>query len=134
MIASIPISLLLLGGVFSGVRSKVERTGPPQPARAKNCEILFIDGEESNRQYEVLGRIHIWITRNKITRETGTKVETAQPEFRKQACKLGADAVMINSKTISHSGEFKLLYLRGEAVRFTDQQVAPNAEADISRN
>ena len=78
MIASIPISLLLLGGVFSGVRSKVERTGPPQPARAKNCEILVIDGEESNRQYEVLGRIHIWITRNKITRETGTKVETVR--------------------------------------------------------
>ena len=121
MTAAMLLSLLLLGGLFSGVRSKVDRTGPPRPARGKNCEISFLDGEKPNRPHEVLGRIQIWVTRNKITRETDTKVEAAQPEFRKQACKLGAEAVVINSKTVSHSGEFKLLYLRADAVRFTDQ-------------
>jgi uncharacterized protein YbjQ (UPF0145 family) len=44
--------------------------------------------------------------------------EEAEPEMRKQACKLGAEGVVVVHQTVSHSGEFKLLYVKAEAVRF----------------
>ena len=43
--------------------------------------------------------------------------EDAIPEFRKQACQLGATAVIVLQQTFSRSGEFKLLYVKGNAVR-----------------
>lgn len=113
------VAIALAGGLFSGVRSKVERTGPSRPAREKNCEIQFVQQKAPERAHEVLGRIHVWIRRNKLTMGRRAVYEEAEPEFQKQACQLGADALVVVQQTISHSGEFKLLYVKADAIRFT---------------
>jgi hypothetical protein len=113
------LGVFLAIGIFSGVRSTVERKGAPHPARGKNCTIQFAVEEGSERPYEIVGVIQVYVRRNKITMGRKGTYEEAVPEFEKQACKLGADAVIIRQQTISHSGEFKLLYVKGDAVAFT---------------
>ena len=113
------LAALLVVGVFSGVRSTVERKGPARPALPKDCGVEFVDAKTTSRPHEVLGTIQVYVKRNKITMGQKAEFEEAKPEFRKQACKLGADGVIVLQQTISHSGEFKLLYVKGDAVRFT---------------
>jgi hypothetical protein len=112
---------ILAADLFSGVRSTVEKKGPVRPARAKDCAIEFVNGKTSERPHEVLATIQVYVRRNKITMGQKAEYEEAKPEFRKQACKLGADGLMVLQQTVSHSGEFKLLYVKGEAVHFTDK-------------
>ena len=113
------LGVLLAIAIFSGVRSTVERKGAPHAARGKNCAIEFVVEKEAERPYEIVGFIHVYVRRNKITMGRKGTYEEAVPEFEKQACKLGADAVIIRQQTVSHSGEFKLLYIKGDAVAFT---------------
>jgi uncharacterized protein YbjQ (UPF0145 family) len=112
---------ILAADLFSGVRSTVEKKGPVRPAREKDCAIEFVNGKTSARTHEVLATIQVYVRRNKITMGQKAEYEEAKPEFRKQACKLGADGVIVLQQTVSHSGEFKLLYVKGDAVRFTDK-------------
>ena len=108
-------------GLFSGVRSTVDRRGPPRPPRDKDCNIEFMDSKGTERPHDVLGTIEVYVRRNKITMGREATYEEAIPEFRKQACKLGADAVVVLRQTVSHSGEFRLLYVKGEAIGFTSK-------------
>ena len=113
------LALVLAQGLFSGVRSTVERKGPPKPPRPKDCEVEFFD-KAPQRAHEVVGTIQVYVRRNKITMGRRAVYEEAQPEFQKQACKLGAEALVIRQQTVSHSGEFKLLYVKGDAIFFTE--------------
>ncbi|MFN0165756.1 MAG: hypothetical protein ACKV22_04930 [Bryobacteraceae bacterium] len=110
---------LALGGLFSGVRSNVERTGIKRPPREKNCAIQLFDAKAPEGAHEALGRIHVYVRRNKLTMGRRAVYEEAEPELQKQACQLGADGVVVAQQTLSHSGEFKLLYVRGDAIHFT---------------
>jgi hypothetical protein len=103
---------------FSGVRSTVERKGPVFPPREKSCLIDFIDDVKPDQAHDVLGTIQVYVRRNGITMGRRAVYEEAVPEFRKQACKLGANAVLVSQQVVSRSGEFKLLYARGEAIRY----------------
>jgi hypothetical protein len=114
---TIALALLLLLQVFSGVRSTVERKGPKLPQRERNCQLEFLEAS-AERPREVVGVIQVWVTRNKITMGRQAVYEEAEPEIRKQACKLGAEGVVVEQQTVSHTGEFKLLYVKAEAVRF----------------
>jgi hypothetical protein len=105
-------------GLFSGVRSTVDRNGAAHAPRDKDCSIEFIDNKGTERPHQVLGTIQVYVRRNKITMGREAIYEEAVPEFRKQACKLGADAIVILQQTVSHSGEFKLLYVKGDAIEF----------------
>ena len=78
----------------------------------------FLD-KTPERAHEVVATIQVYVRRNKITMGRQAVYEEAQPEFRKQACKLGAEALIIRQQTVSHSGEFKLLYVKGDAIIFT---------------
>ena len=113
------MAVALAAGLFSGVRSKVERTGLSRPPREKNCEIQFSQQKAPEREHEVLGRIEVWVRRNKLTMGRRAVYEEAEPELQKQACQLGAEAVVVVQQTVSHSGEFKLLYVKSHAIRFT---------------
>ena len=115
----VAMALILFQGLFSGVRSTVERKGTPKPPRPKDCEVQFFD-KAPQRAHEVVGTIQVYVRRNKITMGRQAVYEEAQPEFRKQACKLGAEALVIRQQTVSHSGEFKLLYVKGDAIFFTE--------------
>jgi len=106
-------------GLFSGVRSTVDRKGPSRPPRDKDCNIEFFDNKGTERLHEVLGTIQVYVRRNEITMGREATYEEAIPEFRKQACKLAAAAVVVLRQTVSHSGEFKLLYVKGDAIVFT---------------
>lgn len=119
MTSRLLIFVLLAFGLFSGVRSKVEHKGPPQPAHKGDCQIEFLDNKGTDRPHDVVGTIHVYVRRNKITMGREGTYEEAVPEFRKQACKLGADAVIVLQQTISHDGEFKLLYVKGDAIGYT---------------
>lgn len=112
------LALLLADLWFSGVRSTATRTGPTLPAREKHCDVDFIKGTESDRTHELVGTIHVYVRRNSIAMGRRGVYEEAVPEFRKQACKLGADAIVVLQQTVSHSGEFKLLYVKGDAIRY----------------
>lgn len=114
-----PLLLAFALVVFSGVRSKVERTGVRRPAREKNCAIEMFEAKAPDRAHQSLGRIHVYVRRNKLTMGRRAVYEEAEPELQKQACQLGADGVIIAQQTVSHSGEFKLLYVRGDAIHFT---------------
>ena len=110
-----------LAGLFSGVRTNVERVGPVLPAREKNCEVQFFEREAAPPPHEVAGRIQVWVKRNKVTRGRRAVYEDAEPAFQKEACQLGAHGVIVQQQTVSHSGEFKLLYVKGDAIRFTEK-------------
>lgn len=114
---STALVLLFMMQLFSGVRSTVQRTGPALPQREKDCQIEFLDAK-LQRPREVVGVIQVWVRRNKITMGRQAVYEEAVPEMRKQACKLGAEGVVLVHQTVSHSGEFKLLYVKAQAVRF----------------
>lgn len=124
------ITLVLFGlifpslGQFSGVRSKVELVGPKRPARPPNCEVEIFSDSKPEKRYEVVARIDVYVRRNKVTQGRQAVYEEAVPELRKQACKVGADAVIVLRQTVSSSGEFKLLYVKAEAIHFTDD--SPN--------
>lgn len=105
---------------FSGVRSKVELVGPKRTAKPQNCEVeLFSDDKKPEKPYEVVARMDVYVRRNKITQGRQAAYEEAVPELKKRACKAGADAVIVLRQTVSHSGEFKLLYVKAEAIHFT---------------
>jgi hypothetical protein len=121
--------LFAMGTQFSGVRSEVETIGPKVPPRKSDCEIRIIDKTKDDQQqnkdearvepkYAEVARITVYVRRNKLTQGRQAALEEALPELKKQACKAGADALIVLHKRISSSGEFKLLYVRALAVRF----------------
>ena len=105
---------------FSGVRSKVELVGAKRPAKPPNCEIKIFSENKPEKRYEVVARIDVYVRRNKITQGRQATYEEAAPELKKQACKAGADAVIVLRQTVSSSGEFKVLYVKAEAIHFTN--------------
>ena len=107
-------------GQFSGVRSKVEHVGPKRPARPPSCEVAFFNKSKPERPYEVVARIDVYVRRNKITQGCQAIYDEAMPELKKQACQVGADAIIALRHTVSSSGEFKLLYVKAEAIHYTD--------------
>jgi hypothetical protein len=105
---------------FSGVRSKVELVGDKRPAKPPNCEVEIFGENKPEKKYEVVARMDVYVRRNKITQGRQATYEEAVPELKKQACKAGADAVIVLRQTVSSSGEFKLLYVKAEAIHFTN--------------
>jgi len=82
---------------------------------------MEIFGENKpEKRYEVVARIDVYVRRNKITQGRQATYEEAAPELKKQACKAGADAVIVLRQTVSSSGEFKVLYVKAEAIHFTN--------------
>lgn len=116
---SLSLTTLVLGQ-FSGVRSKVEHVGAKRPARPSNCKVDFINEGKPERLYEVVARIDVYVRRNKITQGRQAIYEEAIPELKKRACQVGADAIIVLRQTVSISGEFKLLYVKAEAIHFTE--------------
>jgi len=106
-------------GVSAQTRSVVDLTGPKLPARDKKCEIQFFDGKAPDSPHEIVGHIRVYISRDKLASRSETPVDRAKPEFRKRACRMGADAVVLVRQTVSNSGEFQTLYVKGDAIRFT---------------
>lgn len=105
---------------FSGVRSKVEHVGPKRPIRPPHCEVAFFNESKPERTYDVVAHIDVYVRRNKITQGRQTIYEEAVPELRKRGCQVGADAIIVLRQSVSSSGEFKLLYVKAEAIRYPD--------------
>jgi hypothetical protein len=57
MTAALLLALAVAQGLFSGVRSRVERTGRDRPPRAKNCAVQFFQENAPNRPHEALAVI-----------------------------------------------------------------------------
>jgi len=113
------LAALFLAVSLWAQRSVVDVTGPKLPPREKKCEIQFFDEKEPDTPHETIGHIRVYISRDKLGGGSATPVERAKPEFRKRACQMGADAVVLIQKTVSNSGEFQTLYVKGEAIHFT---------------
>ena len=111
------VVLLLLSEFIVGTHSTVERRGPPLPPREKGCQLEFLDAQ-SARPRDVIGVVQVWVRKENFTLGPQAVYKEAMPEMRKQACKLGAEGVVVLRQTVSSSGEFKLLYVKAEAVRF----------------
>lgn len=110
--------VFLAVGLAAQTRSVVDLAGPKVPARDKKCEIQFFDTTAPNSPYEVLGHIRVYVSRDKLVSGSKTPVDRTKPEFQKQACRIGADAVVLVQQTVSNSGEFQTLYVKGDAIHF----------------
>jgi hypothetical protein len=120
MICRLTLAVLFLAvGVSAQTRSVVDLTGPKLPARDKKCEIQFFDGKAPDSPHEVIGHIRVYISRDKLVSRSESPVDRAKPEFQKRACRIGADAVVLVQQTVSNSGEFQTLYVKGDAIHFT---------------
>ncbi len=120
MICRLSLVVFLAVGLSSAqTRSVVDLTGPRLPARDKKCEIQFFDGKAPDSPYEILGHIRVYISRDKLVSSSETPIDHTKPEFRKRACRMGADAVVLVQQTVSNSGEFQTLYVKGDAIHFT---------------
>jgi hypothetical protein len=111
--------LFLTAGLSAQARSVVDLTGPKLHARDKKCEIQFFDGKAPDSPHEVVGHIRVYISRDKLLSRSESPIDHAKPEFQKQACRIGADAVVLMQQTVSNSGEFQTLYVKGDAIHFT---------------
>jgi hypothetical protein len=111
--------LFLAAGASAQTRSMVDLAGPTLPARDKKCEIQFFDGKAPDSPHEIVGHIRVYVSRDKLASRSETPVDQTKPEFRKRACKIGADAVVLVQQTVSNSGEFQTLYVKGDAIHFT---------------
>ena len=109
----------LWGGLFSGVRSEVKMVGPALPTRPPDCQIEVLEESKPLNPYETVAQIDVYVRRNKVTRGRQGVFEEALPELKRQACRVGADGVMVLRQTVSHNGEFKLLYVKSEAFHYT---------------
>ena len=119
MIYRLSLVVFLAVGLSAQTRSVVDLTGPKLPARDKKCEIQFFDGKAPDSPHEVVGHIRVYISRDKLVSRSESPVDHAKPEFQKQACRIGADAVVLVQQTVSNSGEFQTLYVKGDAIHFT---------------
>ncbi|MGB7621519.1 MAG: hypothetical protein WBN92_04135 [Terriglobia bacterium] len=115
---------ILWGGLFSGVRSEVKIVGPALAARPLDCEIEVLEDSKPLDPFETVAQIDVYVRRNKVTRGRQGVFEEALPELKKQACRVGADGVMVLRQTVSHNGEFKLLYVKSEAFHYTGAPAA----------
>jgi hypothetical protein len=105
---------------FSGIRSKVEIVGSKRPEKPAGCQVEIFKDKKPENPYQVVARIDTYVRRNKITQGREAAYEEAVPELKKRACKAGADAVIVLRQAVSSSGEFKILYLKSEAILFTE--------------
>lgn len=101
----------------SGVTQKVEVVGAPLPARPPSCPIEILT-QSPDRSYRVVANIDAYVRRNKVTGGSRGVLEDALPELRKQGCAAGADAVVVLNRTVSQSGELKLLYVKAVAIQY----------------
>lgn len=108
----------LLGGLFSGVRSEVKIVGPTLPAKPPTCEVEILENTKPTRGFETVAQIDVYVRRNKVTMGRQAVYEEAVPELKKQACRVGADGVIVLRQTVSRNGEFKLLYVKSEAFHY----------------
>jgi len=67
----------LVLGLFSGVRSTVERIGPERPPRERDCAVQFLQ-TAPEAAYEPVAVINVWVRRNKLT--TGKKAVSEEAE------------------------------------------------------
>jgi len=113
---------------FSGIRSKVKVVGPTLPAKPRDCE-MEVTTRESEKGYEKVADIDVYVKRNRITRGRDASYDEAIPELKKQGCKVGGDLVVVLRQVVSQSGEFKLLYIKAIAIRVkvSDGQGAAHA-------
>jgi hypothetical protein len=114
----------LWGGLFSGVRSEVKIVGPALPARAPDCQIEVLEDSKPLDPHAIVAQIDVYVRRNKVTRGRQGVFEEALPELKKQACRVGADGIIVLRQTVSHNGEFKLLYVKSEAFQYTGPPAA----------
>lgn len=101
----------------SSVTDQVHSVGPAQQPRAADCAIEILD-KSPEKPHRVVADIDAYVRRNKITGGLRGVLEEAVPELRKQGCAAGADAVVVLNQTVSQSGEFKLLYVKAQAIRW----------------
>ena len=113
------LAVSLAGGLCAQARSKVELAGPKLPPKAKNCNVEFFSLKAPDKPHEVVAHIRVYITRNKVmSNRREDSVDKAKPELQKQACKVGADAVVIGEPVVSNSNEAQTLYVKGEALQY----------------
>ena len=96
----------------------MELVWPKRPARPPDCAVELFSDNNPERQYEVVAHLDGYVRRNKLTQGRQAVYEEAVPELKKQARKAGAEAVIVLRQTVSQSGEFKLLYVKAEAIHF----------------
>jgi hypothetical protein len=120
---------------FSGIRSKVEIVGSKRPEKPAGCPIeIFKDDKKPEKPHQLVARIDTYVRRNKITQGREAVYEEAVPELKKRACKAGAEAVIVLRQALSSSGEFKILYLKSEAIIFTEGSPEPTAKKEGTPN
>lgn len=105
---------------FSGVRSKVEIVGSKHAEKPAGCPIEIFKDKKPENPNQLVARIDTYVRRNKITQGREAIFEEAVPELKKRACKAGADAVIVLRQALSSAGEFKILYIKSEAILFTE--------------
>jgi hypothetical protein len=111
--------LALASVAWAQVRSQVDQVGPKLPPKDKKCDVQFFQDKPPEAAHEAVADIRVYITRNKLVTKAASTSEDAKREFQKQACRVGADAVLIAQPTVSNSGESQTFYIKGTAIHFT---------------
>ncbi len=96
--------------------------------RSEDCSVeIYPDRlKKPERPYEVVTRAESHIQRNLFFGGKATLDDDAYTELRKQACRAGADAILIEDVIESKANEFSHIHLWAELVRFTDVDASPS--------
>jgi hypothetical protein len=90
------------------------------PSKDARCAVEIFPTRQSRptRPYTVVTKAESHIERNFFFGGTASLDDDAYGELRAQACKVGADAVLIDDVIQSDAGEFSHIHLWATLVRF----------------
>jgi hypothetical protein len=112
--------------------TKTTLTAPPasNARTAGDCRVeIYPDRKKKpERPYEIITRAESHVQRNFFFGGKATLDDDAYTELRKQACRVGADAILIEDVIESKASEFSHIHLWAELVRFTDVETSPSAQ------
>ncbi len=126
-IYSQPIVVILAAATLSACSTTTSlRTPPAGYANARadsNCKVdIYADkSQKPQRPYRVITQAESSIRQNVFFGGKATLDNEAFAELRKQACKVGADAVVISDYIESSATEMSHIYVWADLVRYEDR-------------
>lgn len=110
-----------LGACSSSTRLSVPSAAPAVSQKGCVVDIYADKNQKPDRAYRELSKAESRIRRNIFFGGKATLEDDAYAELRLQACKIGADAVIIEDYIVSSAAELSHVYVWAVLVRYTDQ-------------
>jgi hypothetical protein len=87
------------------------------PARSADCQIRYFRGAQPEEPYEVITQVETHIKKNFFFGGTVQLEDEGYAELRKQACRLGGDAVIIDDYVESSAAEMTHIHVWASVIK-----------------